>query len=142
MKSKVFAVLLMSLITTQASAECRDVAPIQQRPSKIEEATAPLQSNADLLKYLGYLPSQSPLRALSEGARTSFIASLRFHDGGLASFSTLEMERELTLQQAHDVLALFGMQEAILKLPIEVASKEEAELLEQMKGRCQARRST
>ena len=140
MKSKVFAVLLMSMITSQASAECQVIAPIQHRLSEAEKA-APIQSKADLLKYLADLPSQSPLRALSEDARSSFIASLRFQKDGLASFSTIEMKRELTLRQAHDVLALFGSQEAMLKLPIEVTSQEEAELLEQMKRRCQARRS-
>ncbi|WNH54319.1 hypothetical protein [Stenotrophomonas oahuensis] len=141
MKSKVFAAVLMSLIASHASAECQGVAPTQQGASGAEEPGAPIQSKADLLKYLGDLPDQSPLRALSEDARSSFIASLRFHEDGLASFSTKEMERGLTLRQAHDVLALFGMQEAILKLPIEATSKQEAELLEQMKRRCQARRS-
>ncbi len=136
MKSKAFAVLLLSLITTQASAECQGIAPIQQRLSESEEAAAPIKHESDLVRYLEQLPAQSPLKMLSEDALSSFIASLRFNEKGLTSLSTIELERELTLTQAHDVLGLFGMQRAAAKLPIPAANNQEEDLLRRMQLRC------
>lgn len=136
MKLKVLAVLLMSLIASQASAECQVIAPIQQRLSAAEEAAAPIKHESDLVRYLEELPAQSPLRMLSEDALSSFIASLRFNEKGLTSLSTIELERELTLTQAHDVLGLFGMQRAAAKLPIPAANSQEEDLRRRMQLRC------
>lgn len=128
--------LLMSMIASHASAECQGVAPIQQRLSEAEEAAAPIKHEADLLRYLEEMPAQSPLRTLSEDALSSFIASLRFNEKGLTSLSTIELERELTLTQAHDVLGLFGKQRAAAKLPIPEANSQEEDLRRRMQLRC------
>jgi hypothetical protein len=61
--------------------------------------------------------SVNPLAALSPRARRHFIASLRFGPQGLASFSTADLENELSVSEAYRLLALFGMQATVAVIP-------------------------
>ena len=53
---------------------------------------------------------ESPLDHLSAAARERFLASLRFGDKGLTSYSYVELESELSAGEAYRVLSLFGAQ--------------------------------
>lgn len=70
-----------------------------------------IRSRPALVSYLGHLqPGQSPLDALSPGARKRFIASLRFGPNGVSSFDARDLAGELNRSQIRGVLALFGVE--------------------------------
>jgi len=79
---------------------------------EISTALAPIKSRADLVRYQANNRSNpdNPLNALSPRSKQRFLNSLRFGSQGLASFSYVELESELTVKQAHRVLSLFGAQ--------------------------------
>ncbi|MGH8818770.1 MAG: hypothetical protein ACREX5_19395, partial [Achromobacter pestifer] len=108
MKIAMAACVLLLFSSADVLAECQETAPTDRRMNLEDEALAQIGSEDSLLSYLDSMPAASPLRSFSTDALSSFVASLRFNEKGLTSFSTIEMERELTVQQAHDVLSLLG----------------------------------
>lgn len=77
---------------------------------RIEQRLAPIHDAAQLDDHLRTLSPGSPLSALSEAARQRFIASLRFNEAGLVSFSYQDIQKELSPTEAYRLLALFGAQ--------------------------------
>jgi hypothetical protein len=75
-------------------------------------ALAPIKSRSDLARYLANNRSNpdNPLNAFSPRSKQRFLSSLRFGSQGLASFSYIEIESQLTVKQAHRLLSLFGAQ--------------------------------
>jgi hypothetical protein len=71
-------------------------------------AAAPFIATRDqLYAHLAAHPD-SPINALSPGARERFLISLRFNEGGLASFDPSDVADELTDEQIHALLSSFG----------------------------------
>jgi hypothetical protein len=68
----------------------------------------PLRSRADLDAWLTAHVGQSPLDALSPGARERFLYSLRFGTQGIVGADGGDLADELTDPQIFAVLALFG----------------------------------
>ena len=71
---------------------------------------SPIRTRAALTSYLAHASAQSPLDALSPGARKRFIASLRFGSRGVVSFDPADLAEELDGKQVHRVLSLFGLE--------------------------------
>lgn len=67
-----------------------------------------MRSRAQLDAWLTEHAATSPLNALSPGARERFLYSLRFHEQGLGGADASDLADELSDQQIHDVLSLFG----------------------------------
>lgn len=82
----------------------------QARLRAIDFEMAPIKSASDLSAYLRTAGPDSPLMALSPGARERFFESLRFNENGLVSYRYEDLGRELTVSQAYRLLALFGAQ--------------------------------
>jgi len=137
MNYKNVAFLCLTLFSANAYANCPGTSPIDRQLSLAEESAAPIQSEAGLLDYLNAMPQNSPLRAFSDDAMASFVASLRFNEKGLTSFSTIEMERELTLGQAYDVLSLLGAQRSARRLPIPIQGERDSEIMKMLSPRCE-----
>ncbi|MGH8427590.1 MAG: hypothetical protein ACRES7_06370 [Gammaproteobacteria bacterium] len=71
---------------------------------------APIHSRAELDAYLKTTAgSGSPLDVLAPDARRRFLASLQFGRGGLAGFSTADLQY-LSAEQVYQILSLFGQQ--------------------------------
>lgn len=111
------------VVATAASAEqggqravSSDVQAVLLRQQAINDARAPIKSAADLQRYLSAEPSASPFRALSPDAKDRFIASLRFSDQGLSTYSATDLKAQLSASQAYEILSLFGVQEGITLL--------------------------
>lgn len=137
MKIMTATTLFLLFASANAAADCTGgEAPIDRQLGVVEAAAAPIQTEAHLLRYLEDMPKDSPLRAFSADALSSFVASLKFNEKGLTSLSTIELERELTLRQAHDVLALLGMQSEVSGLSIQAQDAEDANILKRMQHRC------
>lgn len=72
---------------------------------------APVKSAAALAEYMKSVPSdQSPLSALSPGAKARFINGLTFNEKGLTSYNYADLKAELTASQIYQLLSLFGVQ--------------------------------
>lgn len=136
MKIAMAACALLLFSSANVLAECQGTAPTDRKMNLEDEVPAQIASEEGLLGYLESMPVSSPLRYLSADALSSFVASLRFNEKGVTSFSTIEMERELTVKQAHEVLKLLGAQRSVIRLPIPVRSSQDAEVLQQMNARC------
>ncbi len=95
-------------IPTQVSMH--DVDAEQARLRAIDFEMAPIKSDADLATYLRTAGEESPLMALSPGARERFLASLAFNENGLVGYNYEELGRELEASDAYRILALFGAQ--------------------------------
>jgi hypothetical protein len=77
-----------------------------------------IRSQAALRRYLSTTSNHSsPLNALSDGARRRFLSTLRFNARGITGFSYDDLQRELTVSQAYNILALFGAQQDIAIIP-------------------------
>jgi hypothetical protein len=76
---------------------------------RAELAAAPIRSKADLDTYLARTPpAQSAFAPLSPEGYRLFVNGLRFNERGIAGFRIEELHRELTPEQVHKLLALFG----------------------------------
>lgn len=95
---------------TAARITLQSIDAEQARLRSIDFEMAPIKSQADLAAYLRSAGRNSPLMALSPGARDRFIASLAFNENGLVGYNHEELGRELTASQAYRLLALFGAQ--------------------------------
>lgn len=77
----------------------------------VAEMLAPIKSQQDLERYLKLTPaSATPLRFLSDSARTAFLASLTFNEKGLTGFKFSSLETELNPTKIAEILSLFGVQ--------------------------------
>ena len=107
----------------------RETKPAKREPRDARSRDmrqAPIRSMADLSRYLDEHAS-SPFDAFSDRARELFVESLTFNEVGLTGFRTAEVESELTPQQAHAVLALFGVQGTVPSLQFESRTEERTE---------------
>ena len=77
---------------------------------ELAQRAAPVKSKADLRRYLGQDLSSSPFRYLSTDARRRFTDSITFNEKGVTGFSYEDLERELTVTQAYELLAILGQQ--------------------------------
>lgn len=77
------------------------------RGIRIDWALAPIKSTQGLIELA---EKASPLDALSEMARQTFIESVVFGEKGVGSYDYEVLERELTVTQAYKVLSLIGAQ--------------------------------
>ncbi len=73
---------------------------------------ASIRSERQLKRYLKNTPKdESPIELLSPSARKRFLSSLKFNDMGITSFRHDDIQRELSVTQAYQLLSLFGAQE-------------------------------
>lgn len=80
-------------------------------------ALAPVKNLQDFHAHVQLaVPGGKAFAKLSPAARAEFILSLRFGARGVASFNYRVLERELGASDAHDVLAMFGLQSYTSKL--------------------------
>jgi DNA-binding transcriptional ArsR family regulator len=85
-------------------------------------AGEPIRSRAALDEHLRQHSQDSPINALSPGARERFLYSLRFNDNGLVGASGVDLADELTQPQIVAVMALFG--EEVVKYAPDSHSEE------------------
>lgn len=114
--------LLFALSNAGAATDISDAAIDQaaqigshvsaQRALALKEA--PIHSQQQLSQFIasGDL-AKSPLALLSRPAQKRFIASLQFNEKGLTSFYYADIESELSVAQAYDVLQLLGAQHTV-----------------------------
>ncbi len=84
--------------------------------SCVAQAGELIRSRADLDRHLREHAADTPINALTPGARERFLYSLRFGDHGLSSASGLDLGDELTQPQILAVMELFGP-EAVAQAP-------------------------
>lgn len=108
--------------TESAEAAMADQFSIALREAS--RAAAPLKSLADVELHLKEVMA-TPLLALHEDQRRRFVNSLVFTDKGLASYSWQSLT-ELSVADRYRILALFGAQNDLTKLP-HMPVKSEAE---------------
>lgn len=104
------AAVAVDSFRTPAQVSMQSVDAEQARLRAIDFEMALIKSQADLSAYLRSAGRDSPLMALSPGARERFLDSLTFNEKGLVGYKYEELARELTASQAYRVLALFGAQ--------------------------------
>ncbi|MET0506388.1 MAG: hypothetical protein ABWZ85_13765 [Luteibacter sp.] len=95
----------------------------------IDEARAPIKSEADLQKYLVSEQATSPMNRLSPAAKAKFLSSLRFGDKALGSYNYEALESELTASQIYDILSLFGAQATTQLIPGAIVRTETDSLI-------------
>ncbi|MGH8157582.1 MAG: hypothetical protein ACREPQ_05645 [Rhodanobacter sp.] len=117
MQAICFIALLSLFVTMPAvmGATPPTSAPLNtpQSPKPIKSPTdSPIKSAQALARYLHDTPAlASPLDQLSPGAKKRFLSSLQFGENGLGGFDPTDLEAELTNEEIHRVLALFGAQD-------------------------------
>lgn len=100
-----------------------------QRRRGIEMYFASIKSERDLSDHLATkLGRGSPLDALSAHARERFIGSLTFNGGGITGYRYDDLEAELSVSQAFQVLSLFGAQDTISKLRLRQTTDQDVKL--------------
>ena len=82
----------------------------------LAQTAEPIRSRADLEQHLRVHATDSPMNALSPGARERFLYSLRFGSQGLSSASGVDLGDELTQPQILAIMELFGP-EAVANSP-------------------------
>ena len=81
-------------------------------------ASATIRSQDGLQRYLvATATSDSPLGALSSGARARFLSSLTFNQRGVTGFHYGDLQAELTASQIVPLLALFGVEKDVAIIP-------------------------
>lgn len=116
MKVVLTAAALLTVLMLPTAEACSTAAVSGAQRSTLEQRAAPISSAATLAAYLEVLPYDSPLLALSEPARKRFTKSLTFSSSGVTGFSFADIQRELTVSQAHALLELIDSQRAIAHL--------------------------
>jgi hypothetical protein len=77
-----------------------------------------IRSQSDLQRYLSATASSdSPLSALSSGARSRFLSNITFNEKGITGFHYGDLQSELTASQIFDVLHLFGVERDVAIIP-------------------------
>lgn len=122
----------LAVTNVDESAAPASSCQIQSLRSDMALFMAPIRSQRDLRRHLrDAREADSPIDFLSPRAKRLFLASLVFGDSGLAGYRYEELERELTVSQAYEVLALFGAQDDVRLFPnLRVRTKLDAELRE------------
>lgn len=101
-----------------------------QRRRDIEQFLAPIKSAQDLQAHLAnWLGRGSPLDALSPHARERFLAGLSFNARGLTGYRYDDVEAELSVSQAFELLGLFGVQDTLRILHLRQTTDRDAQLL-------------
>lgn len=122
---------------SEASINAVEDAAVSYREAQRNRAlaVAPIRSEDDLFDHLSKLPSSetgSPFLYFSEKGRSRFVDSLKFGDGGLASFDYSSIQRELTVRQAYELLGLFGFQDIAASIPgLEVKDEADRAILKE-----------
>jgi hypothetical protein len=93
-----------------------------------------IRSKYELDRYLAATAgSWSPLDYLSPAARRKFLSSIRYNATGITGFHYDGLQRELTVTQAYQVLALFGAQQDVAIIPhLRIATNEDRQTLSRM----------
>lgn len=100
-----------------------------QRRRDIEHFLAPIKSARDLDQHLAaQLGRGSPLDALSAHARERFLGSLSFNGGGLTGYRYDDVEAELSVTQAFELLSLFGAQDTVRILQLRQTTDRDSRL--------------
>ncbi len=106
-----------SLHAQNASVESTHVNGAAQQQEMLQQDVAlqlaSIKSRQDLEQYLRNSGSASPLAALSESGKRRFIASLKFNESGITSFSYGDLQTELNASQIYQVMSLFGAQHTV-----------------------------
>lgn len=85
-------------------------------------------SKSELISYLEHVPQNSPLLRLSNENIVRFTESLTFNKQGVTSFSYAPL-RGLRVAEAHAVLALFGIEHTVARIPdLVIESRLDAEI--------------
>jgi hypothetical protein len=108
--------LALPISSVAASTDVNPTGHREER-NRIAQQNAPINSDLRLQEHLHTLSSDSPLRALSTPARQRFVASIRFNSAGITTFSYRDIVNELTYSEAYRLLALFGAERTLGKLP-------------------------
>ncbi|WP_454829844.1 hypothetical protein [Pseudoxanthomonas wuyuanensis] len=113
------SVILMSAMTVAfatgatpaETAQTREPASTSSRDQHVTKpATYAIRNADDLQRHLREVPrAKSPLGRLSDVGLRRFIATLKFGRTGISSFSTTELESELTNDQIRELLILFDL---------------------------------
>lgn len=78
---------------------------------------APIKSSKDLKNYLKMTPlSASPLNKFTKLDRLIFLNSITFNDKGVTGFNIQILKNSLLVEDAKQVLSLFGYQHLIIKV--------------------------
>lgn len=137
MQTAFVRILLVSALLPAYAWGCGTPTSDEPLRSTQEQRASPINSEAALTVYLGDLPFDSPLLALSESSRNRFATSITFSASGVTGFSYADIERELSVSQAHAVLELIGSQRVIAKLPqLKVRTDLDRSIRAAMVGRC------
>lgn len=115
-----FIAASIGMLTSPARAEARSVVQPDEQVQRllIAQRHAPINSQVRLQEHLQALSSDSPLHALSIPARQRFVASLRFNDSGITSLRYQDVVEELSYSEAYRLLALFGAERTLGKMPL------------------------
>jgi hypothetical protein len=96
----------------QAHAAERVVDDVSASEARLRTAVsyelAAVKTPSQLASYLRRSGANTPLGALSSSARARFLESLRFNESGLAEYSYVDLQQELSASEAYGVLAIFG----------------------------------
>jgi hypothetical protein len=90
-----------------ASLLCALVKLASAAPVDSVDATPYIVTRDELYLHLATNPD-SPIHALSQGARERFLISLRFNENGLTTLDPGDIVEELTDEQIHTLLSYFG----------------------------------
>ena len=100
-----------------------------QRRRDIEQFLAPIKSERDLATHLDtQLGRGSPLDRLSAHARARFLGSLTINERGLTGYRYDDLEAELGVSEAFQVLSLFGAQDTLGTLRLRQTTDRDAQL--------------
>ena len=109
LSSSAFAGEVTDTVSLKATVDVLN--QVQEHQNRIDYLMAPIKSTQELNAYLSNVhKGESPLDRLSAPARERFLASLKFGDNGLASYSYVELESELSATEIYRILSLFGAQ--------------------------------
>jgi len=85
---------------------------------RVAAATAPIKSLADLYAHLhDGTKGMAALEKLPADAQRIFISSLTFNEKGLTGFNFQILEDSLRVEEAYDLLSLFGFQHTVGLMP-------------------------
>lgn len=101
------ALLLTAALAAPLAASAHATDDCDTATAGAEGGPDPIRSRAALDARLARCPT--PLDLMTPGGRARFLDRLAFNDRGLYRISLAELEAELTRDEMHDVVALFGL---------------------------------
>ena len=113
---------------------------IQGIEKDLQFLTAQIKTQHDLNQHIlssGNKKSNSPLNYLSRSGQKNFVSSITFNEKGITGYRYDILEKELTLSQIYEILALFGQQHNIEYME---AAKVETDFDMEIKNLIQSRR--